>query len=98
MVAFPFSGNATIHHSLFILFVIYGRVTMSIENIKFMQDERCRIIGKAVCRLNTLGMEISRETIINTLHIPISETDDVKLQQGIQQSIDMFIITNGKFN
>lgn len=71
---------------------------MSIENLKFMQDERCRIIGKAVCRLNIQGAEIKRETIISTLQTLITETDDVKHQRDIQQSIDMFIVTNGKFS
>lgn len=71
---------------------------MSIENLKFMQDERCRIIGKAVCRLNTQGADITRETIIATLQTLITETDDVKQQRDIQLSIDMFIVTNGKFS
>ncbi|QBH96125.1 hypothetical protein EKN56_06795 [Limnobaculum zhutongyuii] len=70
---------------------------MSIETLKFMQDERQRLIGKSVCRLNTLGEDISRENIIKTLEDLISETDDTSQQRVIQDTITAFIATNGKF-
>ncbi|AKJ42012.1 hypothetical protein [Pragia fontium] len=71
---------------------------MSIETLQFMQDEIRRLIGKAVCRLNTQGANISREAIISTLEDLINETDDTKKQREIQEAINMFITTNGKFN
>lgn len=70
---------------------------MGLQNLKYMQDETRRLIGKAVIRLNTQGVDISREAIIDTLNSFVDETDDKDKQRVINDTINMFIVTNGRF-